>query len=207
MSVRRIALTAALLAGGLVTAPAAPLQAQVAWDGPLMVAPATPAGWGVYLIDPAGGRGVGVMSTWRTGGTLGYRVGLAEDAGQDLAVFGGIDASGAFLSPSDDFPLAVNWVTGAGFGIGDSFLLSFPFGVSIGAELETDGVWFHPYLLPRVVLDARLGGGNSNQEDLSLGLAVDLGLDLSFTSSWAIRFAGSIGDRNALGIGVSFRVL
>jgi len=28
-----------------------PLKAQVAWDGPLLVGPETPTGWGIYLVD------------------------------------------------------------------------------------------------------------------------------------------------------------
>jgi hypothetical protein len=146
------------------------------------------------------------MSTWRGGGRLGYRVGLAEDDLEEVAVFAGVDASGVFVAASDDFPIDVDWVTGVGFGVGDAFLLTVPLGLSAGRELQVEGMLFNPYATPRVVLDAFFGGevpGN----DLELGFAVDLGMDLSFDPGWAVRFAGTVGDREALAIGFSFRFL
>ncbi len=189
---------------------ASPAKAQVAWDGPLMVAPNSPAGWGVYLVDPGPGPGdgIGVLSTWR-GSTapagLGYRLGLAEGRGGGLSLYGGVDVSGYLVRHSNDFPLDVLWVGGAGLGVGDDVLLSFPLGASIGRDFEADGVWFNPYLTPRVVLDAWFGSGRQS-DDLDLGVAVDLGLDMAFDPGWAIRFAGSLGDRRGLAIGMSFRV-
>jgi hypothetical protein len=191
---------------GFLLVPAAKLEGQVAWDGPLMVSPSTPPGWGLYLADPSPGSGIGVISSWRSGGPLGFRIGLAEDTQEELAVFGGVDVSGYFMRASDDFPVDIDWVTGAGFGVGDSFLMSFPLGLSVGRELVTDDLWFNPYITPRVVLDAYLGGDRP-EDTLTLGLAVDLGMDISFDPGWAVRFAGSIGDRRALAIGVSFRLL
>jgi hypothetical protein len=189
---------------------AAPAKGQVAWDGPLMVAPNSPAGWGVYLVDPGPGPGdgIGILSTWRGDSApagLGYRVGLAEGRRGGLSVYGGVDASGFLVRESPDFPLDVLWVTGAGLGVGHDVLLSFPLGASIGRDFETDGVWFNPYMTPRVVLDAWFGGDRPSDE-LSLGLAVDLGIDMAFDPGWAIRFAGSLGDRRGLAIGMSFRI-
>ncbi|MEX0842750.1 MAG: hypothetical protein WD960_12245 [Gemmatimonadota bacterium] len=186
----------------LATSPGA---AQVAWDSPLMVAPNTPAGWGVYLVDPYPGSGIGVLSTWRAStapGGLGFRVGLAEDHRDRLAVYGGLDYSGMLLRRSADFPMDVAWVTGVGIGVGDDAVLSAPLGVSMGTDFEADGVWFNPYASPRVVLDAHFGGDG----DLDLGLVVDLGIDLAFDPGWAVRFAGSVGDRSALAVGMSFRI-
>ena len=184
---------------------AAPARAQVGWDSPLMLSPSTPPGWGIYLIDPAPGRGIGVVTGWRGEGPLGYRIGLAEDPREDLSVFGGIDVSGVILRASGDLPIDIDWVAGAGFGAGDDFLLSFPLGVAIGREMVGEGIWFNPYTSPRVILDAYLGDG-ADEENLSLGFAVDLGFDVSFESGWAVRFAGTVGDREALGIGVSFQL-
>ncbi len=194
----------ALVAGFLLTF-ASPASGQVAWDAPLMVSPAAPAGWGVYLSDPSPGGGIGVFSTWRPGGPFGFRVGIAEDSLEKLVVFGGVDFSGRLVGASDDFPVDVDWVTGAGFGIGDTSLLSFPFGASLGRAFEADGVWFNPYLTPRVVLDAWFGD-DPPSDALSLGFAVDLGLDVSFDPGWAVRFAGAFGERRALALGISFRV-
>ena len=188
-------------------------RAQVAWDSPFFVAPASPAGWGIYLVDAAKRGGIGVMTTWRASdapGGLGFRIGLAEDRVDDLSVFGGLDISGYLLRTSNEVPVNVAWVAGAGLGIGNAALLSFPFGVSVGRDFQADGVWFNPYITPRVVLDAWMGSDRPGRRDggssLDLGLAVDLGMDVSFDPGWAIRFAGTLGDRGALGIGVSFRL-
>jgi hypothetical protein len=195
----------------LLTVSVGEARAQVAWDSPLFVAPASPAGWGIYLVDASYG-GIGVMTTWRGSdgpGGLGFRIGLAEGRGDDLAVYGGMDLSGYLLRASNDVPVNVAWVGGAGLGIGNAALLSFPFGVSVGRDFQADGVWFNPYVTPRVVLDAWMGSNRPprrRDSSLELGLSVDLGMDLSFDPGWAIRFAGTLGDRSALGIGVSFRV-
>jgi hypothetical protein len=196
-----------LVAGATLAGFAAPAKAQLVWDSPLMVSPATPAGWGVYLVDPHPGPGIGVMSTFRasSGPGLGYRIGLAEyrRAGEDrLGVYGGIDLSGMLLPRSSDFPLDVLWVTGAGVGIGEDVRLNVPLGVSMGYDVQADGIWFNPYVTPRIDLDARFGSGGG----LRLAPNVDLGVDMAFDPGWAIRFAGTIGDHSALAIGLSFRV-
>lgn len=199
---------AALLAGIVLLCTADSARAQVYWDSPLMLAPATPPGWGVYLTDSAPGGGVGVMSTWRRSaapGGPGFRIGIAEDRRDQVTVFGGVDLSGRLVNASADMPLNIIWITGVGLGVGDGTVLSFPLGVSMGRDFQSDGVWFNPYLAPRVNLDAWLGG--NRDDNLRLRLAVDLGVDVSFDPGWAVRFGGTLGDRSALAIGLSFRVL
>lgn len=198
-------LTTGVVVGALLAVVATPVQGQVAWDSPFMVAPNTPAGWGVYLVDPSPGDGIGILSTFRPsagGGGLGYRLGLAEGRRDDLAVYGGIDMSGYLIRRSGDFPLDVVWLLGAGLGAGDDVVVSFPLGAALGRDFQADGVWFNPYLGPRVVLDANFG----DDDDLDLRLSVDLGFDISFDPGWTIRFAGTLGDASALAIGLSFRV-
>jgi hypothetical protein len=197
------------VAGALVLM-AAPVRGQVVWDSPLLVSPSTPAGWGVYLVDPHPGSGIGVMTTYRPvdGTGVGYRLGLAEgprrgsNDDSNLAVFGGLDLSGMLLRHSNEFPLDVAWVTGIGLGIGDDVRLTAPLGVTIGRALESDGVWFNPYVAPRVGLDAYFGDGS----DLELSLNVDLGVDMAFDPGWTIRFGGTLGDHHGIAIGLSFRV-
>jgi hypothetical protein len=184
---------------------AAPAQGQVAWDGPLMVSPSTPAGWGLYLVDPAPGDGIGVMTTWRRGGSYGFRLGLAEDGLDDMAVYGGVDVTRNVIRASEDFPLDMNWVLGVGMSTGDAVLLSFPAAISVGRSFDAEGVWFNPYVAPRVVLDAWLGRDVPG-DDVTLDLSFDLGVDIAFDPGWAIRFAASAGDRSALAIGFSFRI-
>jgi hypothetical protein len=145
------------------------------------------------------------MGTWRGAGPLGFRVGVADERGDDgLAIFGGLDLTGNLLRASSDFPLDVAWVAGAGLGVGDNILVSFPLGLTLGRDLVTDGIRFTPYFTPRVVLDAWFGDDRPN-DDLSLDFALDIGADIAFSPSWAIRFAGTVGDRDAVAIGLSFQ--
>ena len=184
-----------------------PLEAQVAWDGPLLVGPETPAGWGIYLVDPSSGDGIGALTSWRGEGPLGFRIGLAEDGSDDLSVYGGVDFSGRLVTAGNEFPLHLSWVAGAGFGVGDDFAVSFPLGLALGRAFQAETVVLSPYIGPRLVLDAffgRSGGsqGNGSNDDVDLGFAVDFGLDLNFGPGWAVRFGVSgagIGRRSRSG--------
>jgi hypothetical protein len=183
-------------------------SAQTAWDSPLLLPPRPQPGLGIYLADMEGG-GLGVLGTWRsTTWNYGLRFGLSESSGdEDVSVFGGVDYSGMINSASTDFPLDVDWVFGIGAGIGDGVRVSAPLGITLGYSFQGEGARFVPYLTPRVILDA-LFGGNSDDE-LDLGIAVDLGLDVRLLGGGAfagksIRFGASLGDRDALALGIVF---
>lgn len=185
---------------GVVTA--APVQAQVAWDSPMLLAPGSPGGWGIHIMEPSPGDGIGVMGTYRSNPApvgYGFRLGLAEDPSDDLAVFGGLDVSGHLLLPTSERPFGVLWLAGVGAGIGDDVVISLPAGVSVGADIEAEDILFRPYVTPRVVLDIAFDA----EDELDLGLAVDLGVDLAFDPAWAIRFGATLGDREALSIGLN----
>lgn len=184
---------------------AAPAHAQLAWDSPLLVPPRAAPGFGIFLIEPAGGS-LGALATLRPSGAasrLQFRVGLAEDdPGDDLAILGGVDVSDALVTASDDFPIDVSWVAGAGIGVGDFVNVAFPFGLILGQSFAGDGVTFTPYVSPRIVVDGTFDA--PGDDGLGLDLAVDVGLDLAFADGWLIRFGGTIGDREALAIGLVF---
>lgn len=208
MQRRVVVLVAGLLLG---MAGPGPVRGQIAWETPMLIGPGAPGGFGIHLMEPWPGNGLGVLGTYRTSPVpvgLGFRIGLGEDRRDDLSVFGGVDVAGFLVRSSGDQPLDVLWFAGAGIGIGDDALLSFPLGLSIGADLRADNVIFRPYVAPRVVLDACLGDrcrpGLREDDNLDLDIAVDLGLDLSFAPTWTIRFAATLGDRDALLIGVAF---
>ncbi len=189
---------------GILLATAGQASAQVAWDAPFLLPPQSQPGLGVYLTDPAGGN-MGFVGTWRSASkprSLGFRLGLANDWRDRLSVLGGVDVSGALTRSTSDFPLDVDWVFGAGMGIGHYVLVSFPLGLSVGHTFVGDGVRFTPYLTPRVALDAAMGGGLGSRSDMSL--AVDVGLELAFQPTWRIRFGGSFGDRDAVALGIVF---
>lgn len=193
---------------GLLMVGAANGMAQVAWDSPLLVPPVAQRGFDIFLIDPAAGD-VGVLGVWRSGSrpqNLGFRVGLSEDWAGEVGVFGGADVSGVLARASRDLPLDISWVAGAGIGIGENILASFPFGLSAGHTFTGDGVTITPYLLPRVVLDALFyeDALGNNESELEMDFTADLGIDVAFRPTWRIRFGATFGDREALAIGLSF---
>jgi hypothetical protein len=185
------------------------LHAQVAWDSPFLVPPEPPPGLGLFLTDMHVG-GIGFMVTWRPAEwNYGLRAGIADGAGDDdIAVFGGVDYSGPISRGSASLPVDVDWVLGVGAGIGDGVRISVPLGLTAGHTFPAEGATFTPYISPRVVLDG-LFGGDREGSDLGLGLAVDLGLDLRVATIGAlsgavVRFGATLGDRNAIALGVVF---
>lgn len=179
---------------------------QIAWDSPLLLPPNPPDGLGLYLVDVAGGD-LGVLGTWRSPmRSLGLRLGIADGPGNDLGVYGGFDMVGNLTRSTEEFPLDIDWVFGAGMGIVHGALISIPLGLSLGHAFENEGVGFVPYLTPRVVLDACIDCGRyrRSNDDVSLDFAVDLGLDLRLNRSFLVRFGATLGDREAVAIGLGF---
>ncbi len=181
----------------------APVHAagQVAWDAPPLMRSGAPSGLSVYLTSADPGDGLGVVAAWRGAAApsgLGFRVGVAEEPGGDIAALFGVDVSGELASLSGQGAPALMWWTGAGVGVGTYFLASFPLGMTIGWTGRDEGVAFMPYVGGHVVLDVISGPA----DDLDLDGAVDLGLDLGFASGFMIRFGASLGRRDALAIGV-----
>jgi hypothetical protein len=182
------------------------VSAQIAWEAPLLVAPNAPVGVSLMLAEMSPHDGLAGLVAWRgesAPGSLGLRAGAGEGAGGSFAAFAGLDFSGWILRARDDMPIDIAWVTGVGLGAGNYVLLSAPLGASFAYEVRGPDLWFNPYVTPYLVLDAALGNDRpSNRDDLDLGIAVDIGADLAFSSEWAIRFAASLGDRQALAIGL-----
>jgi len=179
---------------------------QIAWDSPMLLPPNPPDGLGLYLVDVYRGD-LGVLGTWRSSSrSLGLRAGIANGPGDDLGVYGGFDVVGNLTRSTEEFPLDIDWVFGGGIGIVHGALISFPLGLSLGHAFENEGVGFVPYLTPRVVLDACVDCGRyrPSNDDVTLNFTVDLGLDLRLSSSLLIRFGASLGDREAVAIGLGF---
>lgn len=204
---------AVCLGGALLLAPAA-ATAQATWDSPMLVPPQGSGGYGVYIIDVNGGT-TGVQGTWRSTARpqmLGARLGLAQTRPEPwlekrLAVFGGVDMAGEIRRATPDMPLDVDWVIGAGLGVGHWTWLSFPGGVSVGGVIDTQSARFLPYATPRLVLDASFGREDitgENIDEMRLDLAFDLGVEVAFQPGWRISFGGTMGSRSALAIGLAF---
>lgn len=185
--------------------------AQVVWDGPMLVSPGAAAGWGLHLVDPHSGGGIGGLFTWRGNPApvgMGFRVGVTEGMFQNAALLGGLDLAGAVYSADeDDFSVDVMWFAGAGFGLDDVVTLSFPLGMAVGWSFQDDNLALRPYVAPRMVLDALLGdlpAGANARDDFDLGFAAEVGVDLAWSSRFGVRAAGSFGDREAISVGVTF---
>jgi len=200
-----------LAAAGLLAIPAT-ASAQVPWDTPFHMGPGQSGGLGIHLVDfetGPGSDGIGAAVTWRRApvpGGLGFRAGLAEGFDGELAVFGGVDFSGYLVRESADVPLDLSWALGAGAGIGDYAILSFPASIIVGKTLDAEGVRFVPYIGPRVDLDAYLGRDGPQGDDLELAFTVDLGTDIVVSDQLTIRFGAAVGGSDdaheALSIGI-----
>jgi hypothetical protein len=178
-----------------------PAAGQVAWDVPSLVAPGAPSGLSVLLLDAYPSDELGVLATWRTSPApvgIGFRGGLADQANGDLAGLFGLDVSGPVASLEGAGDPTVIWWAGAGLGVGDELLLSFPLGLVFGWRGTNSDVTFRPYAGAHLTLDVVTGPG----DDLDLGASIDLGLDLGFRSGFMVRFGASVGDRDALAVGV-----
>lgn len=188
----------------LLLLPGQRAAAQAAWDAPWLVPPGPTPGIGIFLSDPYGAD-LGVVFTWRSPtGKYGLRGGIADNS--DVSGFGGIDFSGPITRAHYDFPLDVDWVFGAGLGIGHSVLVSIPLGVNLGHTFRDSGIAFTPYITPRVVFDALFADNNNDRGDndkTDLNFAADIGLDLRFTRGFVVRFGGTLG-RDAVAVGLVF---
>jgi hypothetical protein len=195
-----------LFAGVLLAVPAERAGAQVAWDAPWLVPPSPTPGFGIFLVDPYGGD-LGVAATWRSPtARYGLRGGIADDVAGDIGGFGGIDFSGRITRANRDFPLDVDWIFGAGLGVGDWVRVSVPFGINLGHTFRDADAAFTPYFTPRVIFDARFDDDDRGRDDDSsadLEFAADIGLDLRFTRGFLVRFGGTLG-RDAVAIGLVF---
>jgi len=193
-----------LLLSGLLLLAAAPASAQIAWDAPWLVPPGPAAGMGLYLMDAYGG-GLGFLGTWRSPTRqYGLRAGLADTPQDDLGGFGGIDFSGRVSRASYDFPLDVDWVFGAGIGVGSRVRLSVPFGLNLGHTFVSEDATFTPYLTPRLVLDAAFAGGRREHTNSDLDFVADIGLDVRLPRTrFLLRFGGTLG-RDAVAFGIVF---
>ena len=186
----------------LTAALAAPTSAQIAWDGPALIGPVSPAGVSLFILDAAGGE-LGGLATFRHDAGpvgVGYRLALAEQGGPDgdFAVSGGVDVSGFLSRGIEGSEIDVVWWAGGGIGLGDETLVTIPVGLVLGWSGSGGDVILSPY-----------GGAHVNFEvstldtnNLDLVGVVDLGLDLVVPSGWMVRFGVTVGDRDSLALGV-----
>jgi len=192
-----------LLAAGLMASAIGPasIAAQTAWDAPPLISHVAPAGVSLFLVSPAGGDLGGLVTFRHEAGPvgMGYRLSLTdENASDDLAFAAGVDISGFLARGVEDAPVDVMWWSGAGLGWGENTIISLPLGALIGWSGQGGEVVLSPYGGGHLVLDI----SNIEGDNVRFGGAFDFGLDVVLSSGWLVRFGGSIGDRDALAIGV-----
>ena len=176
-------------------------SAQIVWDAPSLMRPGSPSGLSVLLFEGHPGDELGAMVAWRSSAApsgLGLRAGIADDPGGDLAVMGGLDFSGMLTTLEGAGDPSVMWWTGAGVGIGNELIASFPLGLVFGWRGSSEGVVFLPYAGGHASLDILTGAG----DDVDIDASVDLGLDVGWSSGFMARFGASIGGRDSFAIGV-----
>lgn len=190
-----------VVVAGLLLSSASALSAQIRWDSPFLTPPRPTAGYGLFLVDVAGG-GLGAMFTWiPTQTSWGLRLGIADAPRDQVGVFAGGDVSGGITRSNSEFPFDMDWVFGVGVSVADFVILSVPVGLTIGHTFTGQGVTFTPYITPRLVLDAIF---DSPDDELDLDFTADIGFDLRFRSNFTVRFGATLADREALAIGVVF---
>jgi hypothetical protein len=195
-----------LLSAILLTVPAVvSAQRPPAPESPMLLAPRSQAGLGLFLVETAFG-GIGGVGIWRSPYNWGLRVGVAEDS-DDPAVFGGLDFAGALARQTRDLPLDIDWLIGAFLSAGDNVMISAPLGLTAGHTFVAQGATFTPFFAPRLVLDVLFfedAPPDEDDSDVDLDVAADLGLDLRLSGFQpVVRFAASLG-RDAIGIGLVF---
>jgi hypothetical protein len=185
----------------VLVVPVRPAAAQIAWDAPPLVSHVAPAGVSLYLLGPAGGDIGGLVTFRHSAGPvgLGYRFAAADESGTgDLAVAGGIDVSGFLARAVEGSELDVIWWSGAGVGIGDETVVSVPLGALVGWSGEGGDAILSPYAGGHLTLDVT----TRDEDNVRFTGTVDLGLDLVLQTGWLVRFGASVGDREALALGV-----
>ena len=191
---------------------AAPLHAQVPWESPQLLSPASPAGLSVFYVDYGlrPNDGTGLLMLYRTqNAPAGFGVRVAStipdgDDGDRLRVSGGVDVAVPMLQHSATFPLDVIWTSGLGASYGHYASVALPVGFAAGRALSGEHIWFNPWLSTRVVFETYIGGGRPD-EHFGTALASDIGIDLAFDEHRRVmlRTALSLGDRRAIVIGLS----
>lgn len=187
------------------------LLAQIASDTPRLISPNGPGGFGVHWLraETLPGDGDAVLATLAIPSVapgVRLRGGGGKGVNDEMAGFGGIDVQAPLARSRPGFPLDLDWASGIGVGVGEYFLVTLPVGLSAGVEWSSGSVWMAPYAYAGVAGDLRLGEeAEAAGDEFQVDAALDIGLDLSFVANrtFVLRAATSLGDRQALAIGIT----
>lgn len=187
-----------LLAGTAGQASAQP------WDAPSFFSPRPGEDIGVYVVDADGSDDLGIVGIWRQEGNLnlGVRAGVLD--GDHVSV--GAEFYGPIRGISS--PILMSWVVGLGGTFNGATFVRIPAGVSIGTAIDAGSLTIVPYLHPRLAFDyisfdAPEGVDDSDSE---LNVDLDLGADFSLGRQFVLRFGATVGDWDAIGIGIAYKL-
>jgi hypothetical protein len=175
--------------------------AQLSWDVPSLVEPYAPQGLSVFVMNPDPSDNLGGLVHWRHDSAalgLGYRVGLGRNPAGHVAALAGVDVSGILAHTVEGADLPVLWWTGFGTGLGHNVMVSVPLGLVAGWHGIGDDNVLAPYVGGHVVLDLSTQEG----QVVNLDGSFDVGVDLTLVSGFVVRVGASLGDRNALAVGL-----
>ncbi|HUH14194.1 MAG TPA: hypothetical protein VMK65_13850 [Longimicrobiales bacterium] len=203
MRIRTLAGTALVL----LSLPGA-AAAQAAWDTPSFLPPAPGDDIGAYYVQPDASDW-GVVGIWRQQGNLnlGARLGVVQPSfgGADLMWMAGGESWGTLLAAGAQLPVNVAWTLGFGASFGNGVTFArVPVGVSIGRWLDLGGLAIQPYAHPRLGLD--IYAPDEGDSETELAFLADLGVDLALGSALTVRAGISLGDADAVGVGVAYRM-
>jgi hypothetical protein len=192
---------------------AAPVTGQVTADvkftfeTPSFMGPRPMDDIGIYVTNSD--VGTGLQGIWRQSGNLnlGVRAGVGDLDRTGKAVLVGAELYGPINALLAGSGIDISWVLGAGAVFGDNVTaFSVPFGASIGITLGSGNVRISPYVHPRVALDiVAVEIGDEEETDTDGAFAVDIGGDVSLGEKLILRVGGSLGDREAFGVGLALR--
>ncbi|MFG0307213.1 MAG: hypothetical protein ACF8Q5_13470 [Phycisphaerales bacterium JB040] len=197
----------------LVGLPSA-LHAQFAWETPRMLGPDTQGGLAIHWLqaETLPGDDQGVMAIWQPPGlpeSVFLRGGAGTGAGDETAGFGGVDVRTRIATSREGQPLDIAWIAGAGVGVGDYLLFTVPVGISAGRSWASGSVWFSPYVGIGVAMDYRrsLNDDDDFDDEFDVYPTADLGVDLALDPGrhFILRAGASLGDRQAIALGVQIR--
>lgn len=183
---------------------AGPVSAQV-WDTPSFFSPRPGNDIGIYVVDPEGDDNLGIQGIWRQEGNLG--LGVRAGIGEDVFIAGAELHNPLNLAGTS--PLLMSWVTGIGASFAENVTyLRIPLGVSIGAEFG-NSIKVMPYVHPRIAFDLVAFDedlGLEDDTDSELNFDLDLGVDVAVTPRLTAKFGATVTDRDAVGLGISYRL-
>jgi hypothetical protein len=102
----------------------------------------------------------------------------------------------------------VSWIGGAGATFNAATWLLIPLGASIGMNLGTSSsIRILPYVHPRVAFDlVAYDTGAGEETDTEFNFDLDLGADVALGQQFVLRVGATIGEWDAIGVGVAYRM-